>query len=302
MAPDASHCVEASTSSNATACKRQLEYLELTYAKAYVELTRLVSYYEVLVNSSTCETSNEEKCEEKKQPGLSKLETLTSKLTTYTEKLSQLKIRIEIAMKTETKLRSHVAILHTKCYEIDVTSVALEKVRDVIHVLGVCPGLGRPEFHIPKWAGKWTRVWWKNTMTDADLDAAMDQACALITPLNHEDGAALRAAEASEVALRTIEGVPLTNTDSEHVTVQVIGKCSPSAPDFVHNVGTHAGLCQGAVDTDETVHKHPSGHARRCWDPDVEFSVQSMSDCDFGHKSVMCVIDRGNIRNVSDPI
>merc|ERR1719478_711039 len=85
IVPDITHCFN--TQSVNDACKQQLYYLEITYVKAYVELTRLVVEYEKLVNSTACMDEVKEECEEKELPYYTKLNKLTITLTEMTTKV-----------------------------------------------------------------------------------------------------------------------------------------------------------------------------------------------------------------------
>ena len=96
LIPDVHSCVH--TASNNTACKKQYDNLEVAYVKAYVELTRLVSYYELLINSTTCKDTAEEKYNEEGRPFYKEIDELTKTLTVYTEKLPKLKHRIQVVM------------------------------------------------------------------------------------------------------------------------------------------------------------------------------------------------------------
>merc|ERR1711971_669953 len=152
---------------------------EITYVKAYVELTRLVVEYEKLVNSTKCKDVVDETCDEKERPYYVELNKLTLSLTEMTEKVVDVKGRIQLGMRAETKLRAHIKILTHECQGLGATESALDKVRDVIHVLGSCPGLSRPKFHIPLWVGKWYQGLLDTTTYDTDeqIDAALTKLC-----------------------------------------------------------------------------------------------------------------------------
>jgi hypothetical protein len=75
-----------------------------------------------------------------------------------------------------------------------------------------------------------------------------------------------------------IEGMPLTNTAGK----SIVGACP---------------LCAGNTDAESGL-THADGHARVCWDPDVALSSATMQKgCSNGQRAVLCVYDRGNIRN-----
>jgi len=256
-------------------------FLEITYVKAYVELTRLVIAYEAKIEGTDCEKEVAIICEERKRPVYLKVNKLTVSLTELTEKVIQVKGRITIGHEAEQKLTQHIRALKKECSGLSATTSALDKVRDVISVMGACPGLRRPEFHIPEWTGEWvvgdldTRLF-----TDEEMDNKMDLLC-------KQNGATwqgnpIRAAEVSEIQLQTVEGAPVTNT----AAVPLIGKC-PN--------------CEGRQDDleDEDAPRHPSGHARICWDSEKPLDPHhSRKDCSSGKKAVMCVVDKGDMRNI----
>jgi hypothetical protein len=292
LVPDASKCEV--TQSNHTACKAQLQWLEIYYVKAYVELTRLVGAFEVTSNTSACIEIATKNCKTRKDPIEAKINELTQKLVAYREKIKQLQARIDVGQQAAEDLRKHIDVLRTRCQEMTNTTEALNKVLDVIHVMGECPGLGRPEFHIPLWVGGWQEIDWTSGTTDSQLDTAMDAKCA---SLGQTDGITPRAAEASEIAELAIEGIP----EAYNGTRPLLGKCSPATASW-HD----ASLCTGAADAtggdaDPLIPTHPSGHSRTCWDENAQFAVKTMRmDCNYGPKAIMCVLDRGNIRNVPD--
>jgi hypothetical protein len=166
---------------------------------------------------------------------------------------------------------------------MDATVSSLDKVRDAIHIIGACPGLGTIEFKVPTWTGVWKEaVFDTEAKTDDMIDAEMNELCAsntfsdaslmetsptTIQPLPKK----YRAAETSEIMLKAIDGLPQTNTAG----VPLMGTC-PN--------------CQG--DPDEAGGpQHASGHARVCWQPDSFLLTQYRNtDCSSGGlKAVICV-------------
>merc|ERR1719343_1151094 len=190
-----------------------------------------------------------------------------------TTEISSAKGRIVLETKAEVKLRSWIKVLTTRCQEMKPTISSLDKVRDVIQIIGNCPGLARPEFHIPLWVGKWVARKSEYNMqlyTDAEIDEQMDDFC---KSFGKYKGFEVRAAETSEIIERTIEGIPLKNT----ATLPLMAKC-PN--------------CEG--DTDEDYGRpHKDKHARICWDPQHDLGAKYRKNCDTGRKAVMCVVDRG---------
>merc|ERR1719310_1687342 len=105
-------------------------------------------------------------------------------------------------------------------------------------------------------------------MNDTQQDEAMDAACA-------EAMEGTRAAEVGEIAEQTVEDIPETNT----ADFPLIGTCPH---------------CQG----DEATN-FPSGHKRICWKQGANLTPAAKStNCASGKKTLLCVIDRGNIRQI----
>jgi hypothetical protein len=163
---------------------------------------------------------------------------------------------------------------------MDETVSSLDKVRDAIHVIGLCPGWGRLSFHIPKWTGVMEHGYMDTLiLTDAEIDLQMDNICkktAPPPPADQPDPPAgvsrkYRAAEVSEIMLRALEDLPLKNT----ADVPLFGKC-PN--------------CEGNADDPEGLVFHASGHARVCWDPDAQLNMMfRRMDSTAGMKSMLCV-------------
>jgi len=261
------------TPTDQESCKEVKEGLEQTYVKAYVELTRLVSHYENLVNSTTCEDAARETYKNRPEILKQKEDELRTLTSTLTEKIRSMKTRLEEVKNAEGLLRSQITVLTEKCQAMDDTVSSLDKVRDAIHVLEVCPGMSRAEFHIPVWTGTWVKGRFSSYQsTDAEVDAALNAKCQEVAPGS-------RAAETSEIEQKTIEGVPPTNTAS----VPLMGACPNCAGDL------------DVVDGPQ----HMSGHSRVCWDPTEDLSAERRrTDCSTGEKAVLCVTDRGDIRRL----
>eukprot|EP00927_Polykrikos_kofoidii_P032660 TRINITY_DN2775_c0_g1_i1.p1 TRINITY_DN2775_c0_g1~~TRINITY_DN2775_c0_g1_i1.p1 ORF type:complete len:781 (-),score=159.16 TRINITY_DN2775_c0_g1_i1:106-2448(-) len=255
-----------------TNCTALLANLQLTYVKAYVELSRLVSNYEEDANSTACMNGVEEECTIRRAPWEEKTEVLTKTISEEMLKLTSLRTRLITSTRAEVMLRKHVIELQESCADMDETMSSLDKVREAIRVMGLCPGLSRVTFAVPVWTGVWKKGAFDATKhTDEEIDAMMDLAC---SDGWDSDGPTPRAAEVSEIAQMTIEGLPMNNT----APVSVMGACPG---------------CAGRPDTEGGT-SHPSGHARRCWLPQTPFSVATLEDECGSHanKAVVCVIDR----------
>merc|ERR1719343_1113526 len=197
-----------------------------------------------------------------------------------TTEISSAKGRIVLETKAEVKLRQWITVLTKRCNDMKPTISSLDKVRDVIQIIGNCPGLSRPEFHIPLWVGRWVyrdEDFDLETYTDKEIDAQLDAFC---KGFGYYNGFPVRSAETSEIIERTIEGIPEKNS----ATLALMAKC-PN--------------CEGKDDEAYGV-QHKSGHARICWDKDKDLGSTYRNDCETGRKAVMCVVDRGNMRNLPD--
>jgi prefoldin subunit 5 len=269
LVPDLSHCVLKPTPEQQDKCAAVKENLEDTYVKAYVEITRLVSHYQTLVNSTACEDGVRETFEQRQDPLIEKADKLTSEISEKTEKLQSMKSKMQDVENAADELRKQVTDLTAKCQEMEDTVSSLDAVRDSIHIMNSCPGLERAEFHIPLWVGTWVRMSFGPGLDTATVDKRMNKRC-------EKDFNGARAAETSEIEQHTVEGMPSSNTG----TVPLWGTC-PN--------------CQG-----DTVAGH---NFRVCWDTGAPITPEDKrTDCLMtGPKIVMCVQDRGNMRVIPGP-
>jgi len=250
-------------------CKEEKEALEKTYVKAYVELARLTAEYSELAKSTACEDNVNSQYEER-APALQEKAEELSKLSQETaEELKELRPRLESAVGADKKLRKLVTDLTEECENLPETISDLDKVRDAIGALSLCPGLERPEFKMPHWVGRWV-VFSQDAskQDDKQQDAGMNWACN-----NAIKGS--RAAESSEIQERTILDMPVNNTGE----FPLMGGC-PN--------------CVG--DDDKTL---KSGHARICWFHGKPLNEEGRtSSCVTGRKTIMCVSDQASIRKI----
>jgi len=239
-------------------------------------LTRLVSDYEDLVRSNACEDAVTQEWHERRRPLQDQVDELSDRITRLTEELRALRPRLSDATSAEVDLRGRVTDLERECAMLPETISDLDSVRDTILTLSRCPGLEAAEFHIPLWVGEWQEILQDPQLTDADFDARMDDLCQQAYP----DAGVVRAAEVSEIIAQSIERMPTSNS----AEIPVIGKCP---------------LCDGNSDATTGVY-HRSGHARVCWDPSVAFEqAERRLDCSTGNKAVMCVVVRGDLRQLT---
>jgi hypothetical protein len=253
--------------------------LQVVYIRAYVEITRLLAQYEYVIHETSCENYIYETQGQQEKILEGKLVKMTTTVNTYTHKLAAYKLRIEQAFKLEVQMQFHISVLAQKCGEMEATVSSLDKVRDAIHVMGVCPGLGRLTFVIPKYTGTTMKAEFDSTAeNDAQIDEKMNDLCTQAFPDTSDPNNPhiqywYRAAESSEIMLRSIDGMP----DRNEEIVPMMGTC-PN--------------CDGDKDDPEGT-PHASGYARICWDPDAKLDHASKrTDCSTGKKAVMCVQDR----------
>eukprot|EP00746_Dinoflagellata_sp_MGD_P160923 gnl/MRDRNA2_/MRDRNA2_87881_c0_seq1.p1 gnl/MRDRNA2_/MRDRNA2_87881_c0~~gnl/MRDRNA2_/MRDRNA2_87881_c0_seq1.p1 ORF type:complete len:764 (+),score=253.97 gnl/MRDRNA2_/MRDRNA2_87881_c0_seq1:95-2386(+) len=250
-------------------CKEEKEKLEKTYVKAYVELSRLKAEYEMLSKSTACFDAVNEEYNDKAPPLQDAAEKLSKLSKEATEKLKELKPRLEKAVAADKLLRKQVKDLTNECAELPETISDLDKVRDAIRALSLCPGLYRPEFKMPRWAGKWVGFPQNaEKMTDEEQDKAMKWAC-------NEAFEGSRAAEHAEIEERTILDMPVKNDAKEPLM----------------------GVCPGCEGDDDDSFK--SGHARNCWKTGAPLNEQGVTKtCGKGKKVVLCVVDQSDMREI----
>jgi len=250
-------------------CKEEKEKLEETYVKAYVELSRLKAEYEMLSKSTACFDAVNEEYNDRAPPLQEAAEKLSKLSKEAAEKLKELKPRLERAIQADKLLRKQVADLTDECAALPETISDLDKVRDAIRALSLCPGLYRPEFKMPKWAGKWVGFPQDATkQTDEQQDKAMSWAC-------NEAIEGSRAAEHAEIEERTILDMPVKNDAKQPLM----------------------GVCPGCAGDDDDSFK--SGHARTCWKSGAPLNEQGVSKtCGKGKKVILCVVDQTSMRKI----
>jgi len=263
---------ESSSFSNISEeCKAQLIAFEITYYKAYRQVTRLISEYELLVNSTTCIDEIEEECTDKEGEWTMELEKYRQKLEEYSAKQFHTKGHIEVMSKQEKALTVHIQMLSETCADMDDTISDLDKVRDAIQIFATCAGLGRPQFHIPTYAGETKTVQFDTTkMTDDEIDAKLNEMCASVTV----DNMTARAAEIGELMQQALAGMPTHNPSM----APLYGTCPH---------------CRGWMDQSDG-QQHVTGYFRNCWPGSALLDGHTMlSDCGADSmKAALCVVDR----------
>merc|ERR1719436_1260365 len=118
-------------------------------------------------------------------------------LTDSRQEVTEMKGQIKTESKAEATLRNRIQILKTRCQEMEETVSSLDHVREAIQVLDACPGISRPEFHVPLWTGKWiSDLFDPLNYTDDEIDEQMDAYC---KSKGTYKGMPVRAAETSEI-------------------------------------------------------------------------------------------------------
>jgi DNA repair exonuclease SbcCD ATPase subunit len=250
-------------------CKEEKEKLEETYVKAYVELSRLKAEYEALSKSTACFDAINEEYDDRAPPLQEQAEKLAKLSKEAADELKQLRPRLESAIEADKKLRKQVRSLEEECKDLPETVSDLDKVRDAIRALSLCPGLYRADFKMPKFTGKLITFPQDATkQTDTEQDKAMQWACS-------QTFKGSRAAEFSEIEQRTVLGVPVKNESPNSLM----------------------GVCPRCAGEDDGLYK--SGHARNCWAPDAPLNGDGVSSkCGKGTKSVLCVVDQSSMRKI----
>jgi hypothetical protein len=270
LSADSKGCIPIS---NNQSCMLQKSILEKAYVKAYVELARLIDEYDQMCSSNAEETALEDEYNNKKDPLQTENENLNNAIDKSTESLQGLKPKLQDALNAEARLRDHIQVLSNECSQLNATESSLDQVRLAIQALEACPGLVRPEFHIPEWVGNWTTFQLDNQKTDLQNDDAMLAACQAAF------GEETRPAEVGEIEAHSIEGAPVMNNTAD---VPLLGACP---------------RCEGRADNDTGL-VNAQGHARACWFPGTPLTAASRQDCSKNLKAIMCVTDRGNIRKM----
>lgn len=206
-----------------------------------------------------------EQYKNKKDP----LEEETDKLVeVLEEKLDSLKKNrpaLEDVKEAHEKLSKHVDTLTKEGVDLPATESDLDKVREAIHALSRCPGLTKPTFIVPKWAGEWVEVEVQNVPEDENSgpanDRLLDEAC------QKRFGSLVRAAETSEIGAKMVEGLPLSN----NANLPIFGK-GPNAKGKPDDTGKHF---------------------RVCWPVNGALTAEAkQEDCGEGKKAVACIWDR----------
>jgi len=263
----ASQCLKAA---NATKCQEELEILQKVYIKTYVDLARLIQSYEEKTTEgyNAAKEAIEDQCRDQREPLQTEAAKLASQASEKIKQLEELRPKLEDASDAYRKLAEQVKKLTQQCEALPETITDLDKVRDAIKALSLCPGLNKARLIVPKWVGAYADFDVSGAkLPDSEYDALMMQTCTKSFGENYPDKV-LRAASVAEMQAHAILDLPKTNT----AETPLIGPCPG---------------CEGEPDADTE-----SGHLRVCFKPGANFGVEERyMQCSEGLKSIACVID-----------
>jgi len=260
-------CVDSS--SNATKCDEEKEKLVETFVKVYVDLAREIQAKE----TETTEGYEAEKealktkCDDQKKPLEKDAAKIAEEASEKIKELEKLRPRLEDAKDSTTKLEEQVKKLTDESALIPKALTDLQKVRETIKALSLCPGLTRGILMVPTFIDYIEFTEDATKTSDADIDKKMKAAC---QSAFKRDGEVL-AASVAELAQNSIHEMPLTNTADK----PLIGTCPQ---------------CEG--DSDKAGGPtHKDGHARICWAAGADLTLASQrKDCATGPFKVACVV------------
>jgi len=261
------------STSNKTKCEEEKTTLIEVFIKVYVDLSRLIHSKEVDTTDgyNAAKEAVEDQCNDQRKPLQDATSALAAQASKKIKELEDLRPKLEDAKEAEDKLREQVEKLSDECALLPNATTDLNKVRDAIKALSLCPGLTRAEFKVPKFVGSYIDFDEDATQsTDVQIDRRMKSACQSAFSANYP-GQLVLPASVAELAQASIHSMPLNNTAPK----PLLGMC----PD-----------CAGDADVSGgTVHK--SGHARVCWAAGAELKLASQrTNCGAPPFSVACVV------------
>jgi len=269
---DPSKCIKSE--SNATACEAEKATLLEVFVKVYVQLARLINDYEEQTTTGyeAEKKAVEDQCRDRRQPLQEETSRLASSVTEKVKQLEELRPKLEDATDAEAKLREQVRKLTDECALLPSTTSDLDKVRDAIKALSLCPGLSwdKVRFKIPTFLGTFLDFDGDATKsTDAELDAAMTTLCQATFSVSNP-GVEIRAVEVGELVQNATHNMPITNTASKPLLTACPG-------------------CEGDSDAISGA-THKSGHSRICFEVGAEFKLSNARrNCATGPFSIACV-------------
>jgi prefoldin subunit 5 len=262
----ASQCLKAA---NATKCQEELEILQKVYVKTYVDLARLIQSYEEKTTDGyeAAKTAIEDQCRDRREPLQEEASKIAAQASEKIKELEELRPKLEDASDAYQKLAAQVKKLTSQCKSLPETLSDLDKVRDTIKALSLCPGLQQTKLDVPSWIKMYTKFETPAAgLSDSDYDALMRETCEKAYGSKYPDKI-LRAASVAEMEAHAILDLPLVN----EAETPLIGPCPG---------------CEGDEDAGAK-----SGHLRVCWKPGANLTVGERStQCNEGLKSIACVI------------
>lgn len=268
---DASQCVQAANTEN---CTEQKKVLEKEFIKTYVKIARDIAACEDQTTNgyNAAKQAIEDQFRDRRDPIQNDASEISRQATEKARELEELRPRLQNALNAWHKLSERVHSLTEQCKQLPETTTDLNKVRDAIKALSLCPGLSKATLSVPQWAGAWVTLDDAISHTsDQDYDAKMVTRCTEAFKDRYPDQA-LRAASVGEITSAAVLDLPETNTAS----APLMGACPQ---------------CEGNEDT-----LSASGHLRICWRQGVALTThEKSSGCSSGPFSIACVLDGANI-------
>jgi hypothetical protein len=259
--------------SNATKCDAEKAHLLEIFVKVYVELARLITDFEEQTTTGygAAYGAVEDQCRDRRKPLQDETARIAGLATEKVKELEELRPKLEDATEAEAKLREQVKKLKDECALLPNTTSDLDKVRDAIKALSLCPGLSKVQLRIPTFLGSFIDFSGDATKSsDADLDAAMTTACRSAFSASNP-GVEIRAAEVSELVQNATHSMPTKNTAGKPLIAACPG-------------------CAGDPDTSGGS-THPSGHARVCFEDGAALTLAAArKNCATGPFSIACVV------------
>jgi hypothetical protein len=255
-------------------CQEIKEILTDRYEESIKRITQEINLLEAESRSPACEAAARQTHQSNITPLEQRREELSKDLNLLSIRFESYRSQIQSTAEAERQLREDIIQTAQRCDTMDETVDSLDRVRNAIHILNLCPGLGNLDLSLPQWVGTWIVLDVKRGLRDAEVDDEMSAMCrGLPGASDGGGGGAPRAAETSEIQQAAVEGAPETNT----ALVPLMGTCPG---------------CEGIPDTSSGI-ANPSGHARICWDPESTLNEAGRrTDCGAGRKAIMCVLDK----------
>jgi len=243
--------------------------------KTYVDLSRLVQEYEEKTTEGydAAKEAIKEQCRDRQDPIQTDATKLAEQASEKIELLEELRPKLEDAHDAFAKLAVQVKKLSEQVEELPETLTDLDKVRDVIKAMSLCPGLNHTNLGVPEWVGSYLDFEEPlGKHSDEEYDGLMRDACEKAFGEKYPDQA-LRAASVAEIEAHAVLELPIVN----EAKTPLIGPCP---------------ACAGDDDKDLT-----AGHKRNCWKSGANLTAKEIfKQCNAGMKSIACVIHESKNR------